>query len=98
MTATYIMEDDREAGRLSQKVDPSDWVKRYFAPFLAQRKRVLDVGAGSGILAAEIARQYPEKAVTGIDISETRLKHAREHYPLPNLSFDHAGDPLPAIR
>ena len=87
MTATYIMEDDREAGRLSQKVDPSDWVKRYFAPFLAQRKRVLDVGAGSGILAAEIARQYPEKAVTGIDISETRLKHAREHYPLPNCPF-----------
>ncbi|MBI1425457.1 MAG: methyltransferase domain-containing protein [Gammaproteobacteria bacterium] len=90
MSATYIMEDDREAMRLSQKVDPSDWVKRFFAPFLTHSQHVLDVGAGSGILAAEIARQYPEKTVVGIDISETRLKHAREHYPLPSLSFNYA--------
>jgi SAM-dependent methyltransferase len=88
MTANYIMEDDREAERLSRKVDPSSWVKCYFDQYLSTASKVLDVGTGSGILAAEIAGKYPEKTVVGVDISETRLKHAREHHKKPNLSFE----------
>jgi SAM-dependent methyltransferase len=39
--------------------------------------RVLDAGCGTGLTAVSIAQQYPQVEVTGIDLSETSLGHAR---------------------
>lgn len=43
----------------------------YLAPLalVASPKRILDIGAGTGIWAIEIADQYPESTVIGTDLS-----------------------------
>ena len=88
MSANYIMEDDREAQRLTQKVDTSSWVERYYVPHLSSANHVLDVGCGPGALAAEVARRFPDKTIVGVDASENRLEHARQNQVYPNLSFE----------
>jgi len=40
---------------------------------------ILDLGAGPGLLSAEILKQIPEATVVGIDPLETMLSFAREH-------------------
>jgi len=40
--------------------------------------RVLDIGAGYGILSAEVLRRFPNARVTLQDISEAMFDHARE--------------------
>lgn len=79
----YFMEDPREAQRLTEKVDTADWVNRYLNKSATQAKRVLDVGCGSGVILAELARRWPGSSLVGIDGSLGRLMHAREalaHY------------------
>jgi len=46
----------------------------YVAPIPQTLKRILDVGTGTGIWAIEIARQFPEAEVIGIDISDSSFK------------------------
>jgi ubiquinone/menaquinone biosynthesis C-methylase UbiE len=40
--------------------------------------RVLDIGTGTGLLAAVLAKSHPEWQITGIDVSESMLAVARE--------------------
>jgi len=40
--------------------------------------RVLDIGAGSGLLASKLAKARPDWQITGIDISEEMLNLARQ--------------------
>ena len=40
----------------------------HLAP-LRDPRRILDVGTGTGIWAIEMAEQYPEAAISGIDLS-----------------------------
>ncbi len=57
-----------------------------FARGFAQGKRVLDLGCGTGYGAfamAEVAM-----SVVGVDVSQEAIDHAREQYPLANLSFE----------
>lgn len=84
----YLMEDPREAGRLTQKVDSANWVERYYAPYLPNAINILDVGCGPGVLAAEIARGHSGKSIVGVDLSEARIEYARKHHKFPNLSFE----------
>ena len=49
---------------------------------------VVDVGCGTGSLAAEIARRKPSRRVIGVDVAEPYLTYARAHYTLPNLNFE----------
>jgi ubiquinone/menaquinone biosynthesis C-methylase UbiE len=49
-------------------------------------KRVLDIGAGSGILAIELAKAHPDWRITGIDVSEEMLKIARENVKQEGLA------------
>ena len=52
--------------------------------------RILDLGTGSGYLAFEIARKYPDSMVIGLDIVENALKKNREQaktLDLNNISF-----------
>ncbi len=57
---------------------------------LKGNEKVLDVGCGDGKLSAEMARKLPEGSVLGIDLSQSMITFAREHYPpenFPNLAF-----------
>ncbi len=71
------------------QVDCDLWnehLARYlFAARLARRKRVLDIGCGTGYGAAELARVAA--SVTGFDSSPEAIALACSAYPLPNLHF-----------
>ena len=45
-TATYIMEDPREAARLERKVDAEVWARGYLKPHIFDGAEVLSVGCG----------------------------------------------------
>jgi ubiquinone/menaquinone biosynthesis C-methylase UbiE len=46
---------------------------------------ILDIGCGPGGWALDVARSYPKKKVTGIDISDMMLTYANEQKKLHNL-------------
>lgn len=55
---------------------------------LAPGERVLDIGAGPGFLAAEMAAEVgPTGRIHGIDISEVMVARARERNPEPFVTF-----------
>lgn len=83
MNKKYFMEDPREKQRLADKVDPSDWVKRYIQPLAVSSCKVLDVGCGPGILAREVAKTAD--LVVGLEQSDDRFPAATESLEsLPN--------------
>lgn len=51
--------------------------------------RILDVGCGKGFLLYEFTRVLPDAEVTGIDISEYAITHAKEEIK-PRLQVGHA--------
>lgn len=77
---SYLMDHPAEAARLAAKVNAADWVQRFLAPPAAQARRVLDVGCGPGVIAAELARQFPQTEVVGLDLSAARLAEARRQF------------------
>jgi SAM-dependent methyltransferase len=94
MTATYLMEDPREARRLAEKVDADAWVAAYLAPLVQPRARILDVGCGPGAIAAAAARAFPACEIVAIDASPLRVAAAsRALAPHANASV-HQGDAL----
>jgi SAM-dependent methyltransferase len=100
----YLMEHPGEATRLATKVNAGDWVDRYLMEPAADARRVLDVGCGPGVIAAELARRFPQTEIVGLDISDARLAEAQRHFdgrpnastrqsdatnlPFPDESFD----------
>lgn len=70
------------------------WSRRLAAPFLdfvgcADGERVLDVGCGTGHLAAAVAARSRPAEVHGVDFSPAYIDHAKAH---------HAGDPRLVFR
>jgi 2-polyprenyl-3-methyl-5-hydroxy-6-metoxy-1,4-benzoquinol methylase len=65
----------------------------FFVKNLKPGERVLDIGCGNGFLSYDMATQAEGVRVVGIEMNETNLKFAREHYRHPNLHFIH-GDAL----
>ncbi len=88
----YLMDDPREAQRLTDKVDAPLWVDIYFDRFLNSSSRVLDVGCGPGVLAAEIAKRIPSGFVTGFDASTDRLAVADKNFSGLNNTQLQGGD------
>ena len=67
----------------------NEHLARYaFAARLARGKRVLDAGCGAGYGSAELADMAEH--VVGLDIAQEAVGYAREHYVLPNLTFEQA--------
>lgn len=71
------------------EVDPDLWnehVSRYlFAARLCRRKRVLDLGCGTGYGAVELSRSAT--AVVGLDPSPEALDYAAAHFTSANLAW-----------
>lgn len=58
---------------------------------IARMHSILDLGCGPGQWARDVAFEYPEIKVTGIDISRTMIQYARAHAKvqgLDNVSYE----------
>lgn len=62
---------------------------QFFVKNLKPGERVMDIGSGNGFLAYDMANQVKGVEVVGIELNESNVKHARENYRHPNLSFIH---------
>jgi ubiquinone/menaquinone biosynthesis C-methylase UbiE len=68
------------------------WSQKLVRPFLdfvgtGELERVLDVGCGTGHLAAGLADASASSTVEGIDISPIYVAYAQAKYPHPRLQF-----------
>ena len=60
----------------------------YFVTYLNNVVDIIDLGCGGGLVTEEIARHFPNRNVTGYDISEGALNQARSHgATLVNLNY-----------
>ena len=76
----YIMEDPREAMRLEAKVDARAWVQKYLAHRVGAGAEVLSVGCGPGVILREVVALDKSIQATGVDISEDRIREARQRH------------------
>ncbi len=80
-TQAYLMENDEEGKRLDLKTDPEEVTKQALWFGIGSGARVLDVGCGPGKTTAllhDLVR--PDGEAVGVDISESRIQHARSFY------------------
>ncbi|MBN1470656.1 MAG: methyltransferase domain-containing protein [Syntrophaceae bacterium] len=80
-TQAYLMENDEEEKRLDLKTDPEEVKKQALWFGIGSGARVLDVGCGPGKTTAllhDLIR--PDGEAVGVDISESRIQHARSFY------------------
>jgi len=82
--AEYIMEDPREAGRLSSKVDAVEWVSRYLDEHIRPGYEVLEIGCGPGHLSYSAASRHRDVHFSAVDIANSRYEGA---YSARNLQF-----------
>ena len=86
-SSTFLATDgdgyEQTMGRWSRRL------ARLFLDFAGadDAQRTLDVGCGTGHLAAEIASRSPSAQVDGIDASPVYIEYARKRNPNPNLTF-----------
>jgi SAM-dependent methyltransferase len=75
-------------GEVSADLWNEHFARYALAALYARGKRVLDLGCGTGYGAAHLAQTAAR--VTGVDVSDSAIQHAREHYPIENLAFETA--------
>ncbi|HYO56774.1 class I SAM-dependent methyltransferase [Archangium sp.] len=91
---SYVLESKSEFDRLEHQSGLSGYdYQRELAlaglSSLQEGMRLLDAGCGSGVLARHLAHKHSGCAVVGCDISETRVRQARDAArDLPNLHFE----------
>ena len=84
----YLMESKDESFRLDLKTDSLTVEKQALWAGLKPGMRVADIGCGSGKTASILHQLVkPEGETVGIDFSEERLRHAKQYYNAPNLSY-----------
>jgi len=80
-TQAYLMENDEEGKRLDLKTDPEEVTKQALWFGIGSGARVLDVGCGPGKTTALLHDLIlPDGEAVGVDISESRIQHARSFY------------------
>jgi SAM-dependent methyltransferase len=72
MSTRYLMDDSREGGRLTDKVDSGRWVRDELTGYLTPGCRVLEVGCGPMHLVVA-AKRTGAGAAFGVDVSRERL-------------------------
>ena len=78
---SYLMENLEEAIRLEIKTDPEVVRKQAHWCGLEPGLRVLDAGCGPGKITSILHGMIqPGGEVLGIDYSDERIRHAKEHY------------------
>jgi trans-aconitate methyltransferase len=65
------------------------FVHKYMAEAGIQPTRILDIGCGVGELAQELALQWPEASVLGVDYSDGMIARAKKDFTAPNLAYIH---------
>ena len=84
----YLMESEEETFRLDIKTDSAVVEKQALWAEIAQGMRVADLGCGSGKTTAILHKLVqPGGTVVGVDLSEERIKYAREHYGAEGIEF-----------
>lgn len=84
----YIMEHNEEAIRLDQKTGGEAVREQSLWAGIQPGMRVADVGCGSGITTRYLHQLIqPGGEIVGIDASESRIRHATEHYGANGISF-----------
>ena len=70
---------------LAGEIGYEHWHRYVVARRFCEAKTVLDVACGEGYGSAMLARSAA--SVTGVDISEASIEHARRRYRAPHLEF-----------
>ena len=85
---TYLMESDAEAARLELKTDFERLARQARWAGIAPGMRVADIGCGSGKTTAFLHQLVqPDGTAVGVDASEERLAHAREHFAAAGIEY-----------
>jgi SAM-dependent methyltransferase len=85
--------DDRFMGRWSRALATR------FVPFVGVRggDAILDVGSGTGALAAAVAAAAPSSRITGVDAEQLRFVDGRFDRTLALLALNFVADPVRAL-
>ena len=88
--ASYLMENLEEAIRLEVKTNPTEVRNQAVWCGLKPGFHVLDAGCGPGKITSILHEMIqPGGKILGLDYSEARINHAREHYARDrNISFE----------
>lgn len=89
--------DAESAAEMARLIDQEGFITQAMGGLLAERsdldsmRSILDLGCGPGEWARDVAFEYPQIEVTGIDISNMMIEYARAHAEvrkLPNVTFE----------
>ncbi|MGA2843262.1 MAG: methyltransferase domain-containing protein, partial [Steroidobacteraceae bacterium] len=83
--ATLVFTGERFHPEISGNIELEHMHRYIYALAYAEGKTILDIASGEGYGAALLASRAV--FVTGVDIAEDAVAHAREKYHLPNLEF-----------
>jgi SAM-dependent methyltransferase len=69
------------------------WTRRLAAPFVEFANppvagELLDVGSGTGSVAAALAQRFPGRRIVGVDIAEPYVRYARSQADIDGVSFE----------
>lgn len=95
--AYLLPKDQEEQGRLDfqHAVMNLTLGNHYLAPLPPQVRTIVDVGTGTGIWAAEMARLFPESLVVGLDVDAALLNQTAPGNCLLRVGNVLTGLPLP---
>ena len=84
----YLMESSEEIMRLERKTKEEDLMRQALWAGIAPGMRVIDVGCGPGKSTALLHRlAQPGGAAVGVDVSDSRIGYARQHYGKEGIEF-----------
>jgi len=77
MKQQYLMEDKREGKRILIKTNRETTIEHLSIAGLKRRMDAIDIGCASGEVTREIAKIVKPGKVTGLDISESRIRESK---------------------